>query len=140
MSLRALGIPMQLDLNVPIAYMAFSINSYNRSILVKKLSINSSPSETDSRNRKQAHQVKEEKDVKQKICLDNNGRPMEKMAKNFHKDIVSFARELDPNGNWDKQTQEARENLENCIYMESDIVGPITEVSHKFLKSKCNMH
>jgi hypothetical protein len=42
--------------------------------------------------------VKEEKDVKQKIFLDSNGRLVGKMTNNFHNDIVSFARELDLNG------------------------------------------
>ena len=38
-SLRVLGIPMRLDFNVPMAYMAFSTNSLNRTTLLKKLSI-----------------------------------------------------------------------------------------------------
>lgn len=66
--------------------------------------------------------VKEEKNMKQKIFLDSNGRPVGKMTNNFHNDIVSFARELDLNGNWDKQIQEARENLENCTYKKWNIV------------------
>lgn len=60
------------------------------------------------------------------------------MTKIFHDDIVAFARELDPNGNWDKQTSDAREALEKRIYREWDIVGPVTEISQKYLKFECN--
>jgi hypothetical protein len=99
---------------------------------------NSPPPEHEQRHKRDVPKVKDEREVKQKIRLDQSGRLVGKMTKNFHDDIVAFVRELDPNGNWDKQTQEGKDALEKRIYKEWDIVGPISEISQKYLKSECN--
>jgi hypothetical protein len=56
--------------------------------------------------------VKTEREDLNRVQLDGKGEPTGKYADLFRVDIVSFSKELDPSPNWEGQTQDAQDQLQ----------------------------
>jgi hypothetical protein len=60
--------------------------------------------------------------------------PVEKMAEVFKKDIAACAREFDPLVQWESQSDDAKNRLQNRIYPDYHCYGKYSIVSEKYLK------
>jgi hypothetical protein len=95
-----------------------------------------SPAPSTSRAHRVFHDVKPEKEEPNKVQLDMKGEPTGKYADLFRVNIVSFSKELDPGPNWEGQTQDARDRLQERIRNEWGFTGEAKRLSEKWLKSE----
>jgi hypothetical protein len=95
-----------------------------------------SPPPSSSRALRLYDKVKVEKEDANRVHLDSKGEPTRKYADLFRADIVSFSKELDPGPNWDGQTQESRNRLQDRIRNEWVFIGEGKRLSEKWLKSE----
>jgi hypothetical protein len=82
------------------------------------------------------HDVKPEKEEPNKVQLDMKDEPIGKYADLFRADIVSFSKELDPGPNWEGQTQDTHDRLQERIWNEWAFTGEAKRLSEKWLKSE----
>lgn len=72
--------------------------------------------------------------TKRPIQLDRYGAPVDKMADVLKKDIAAFARELNPLLQWESQADDAKKQLESCIYAEYHCYSEASRLGEKYLK------
>jgi hypothetical protein len=76
-----------------------------------------------SRGLRVYYKVKVEKDESNKVQLDSKGEPTGKYVEFFRADLVAFSKELDPRPNWEGQTQDDCNRLQERICNECIFCG-----------------
>ena len=83
--------------------------------------------------------IEKKKDtLKKPVELDAFGIPVGTMKDQFHKDINAFVKEMNPCVGYEKQKQQAKDRLQERIYVEYDVYGDTDRVDKKYIK-KCGM-
>jgi hypothetical protein len=70
---------------------------------------------------------------KPSVQVDCKGMPMGKEVDLLHKDLIAFAKEMDPSLGWSKQTKDARNRLMDRVYEEWNVVGNVSRLSEKYI-------
>jgi hypothetical protein len=73
---------------------------------------------------------------KKAVQVDRMGRQFDTMVEILHTDLWAFAKEMDPSKDYDHQTHEARDRLENRLYSEFDAYGKAERFNDKYIKSE----
>jgi hypothetical protein len=80
---------------------------------------NRSPLLSNSRHQRlQSQSRKEKQRTKPTIQVDYKGMPMGKVVDLLHKDLIAFAKEMDPTLGWSKQMEDARNRIMDHVYEE----------------------